>query len=175
MKKWQIILMACFVLLVAACTNKEQTEKPVEQQPNQEEQVTQQNDIDYELLLHLQYLPPEVGTSMTLVQEEKLYNSWAEIFQFETIPEINFEKEEVLFITYYSNGCGAEFESLQQEEQTLIAKLNYPDGILKQQDISCTEIAIPHAFILKLPKTGATTGTLIDMNRTLIKQESLAP
>lgn len=175
MKKWQMILLACFVLLVAACTNKEQTEQPVEQQPNEEEQVKEQSDIDYELLLHLQYLPPEVGTTMTLVQEEKLYHSWAEIFQFETIPEINFEKEEVLFITYYSNGCGADFESLQKEEQTLIAKLNYPEGIRKQQDISCTEIALPHAFILKLPKTGATTGTLIDMNRTLIEQEPLTP
>lgn len=162
LKSFYVLISILLVTFLVGCTDKEKEPIKDEETSPPIEQPEDPNKLNYELLMHLEFIPPEVGTSMTLIQDEKLYQSWAEIFQFEDTPVIDFATEEVLFITEYSNGCGLVFDSLTQQEDTLYAKLDFPEEIRTQEENECTEIAKPHSFVIKLKKTGATKGTLED-------------
>lgn len=168
------------IMLLAACNTKEQTDSsnPVD---NGQENVndsnadgeTNANSVSYELLHELDSIPPEVGTSISVVQDEKLYLVWAEIFEFDSVPNIDFETEEVLFVTAYSDGCGREFEYVEKEGDTLIVKLNYPKNIRGQKEIICTEIALPKTYVVKMEHTNTTQGQLIDVNRMIYEEKSI--
>ena len=176
MKKWRVFLAVFLVLFLAACNNDEKlVSEPNQIEPaeNQPAEVSEHTDIHHELLFQLEFLPHEIGTSMSVIQDENLYNTWAEIFQFETVPKINFTTEEVLFVTTYSNGCGLVFENVTMEGDTLLVKLNYPEDIRSREEIVCTEIAIPQTFVVKMEKTGATKGTLMQANHILLEGESI--
>lgn len=179
MKKVFLYCLLLFALLIAACTYKEDSTNadPVDTTPKETEPVKnnpiEKNGIKHELLFHLEYLPPEVGTTISVIQDDTLYQSWAEIFQFDSVPVIDFDKEEVLFVTTYANSCGLIFENVTLQEDTLMVKLNFPKHIRDKGDIACNDIAIPQAFVVKMEKTGAVYGTLMDANRILIEKDSV--
>lgn len=156
-------------MLLAACNTGDQ---PGNSGENSGEDAAEDN-IDYKLLHQLNYMPPEVGSSISIVQDEKLYLTWAEIFKFDTVPAIDFETEEVLFVTAYSDGCGRVLEHVKKEEETLIVKLNYPENIRKEKEIVCTEIALPNTYVVKMKKTNTTKGQLIDIQRTIHEDDAI--
>lgn len=157
-------------MLLAGCNTNEQSNPPNSVDENDE---TNEHTVSYELLHELNAIPPEVGTSISIVQDEKLYRVWADIFEFPAIPAIDFETDEVLFVTAYSDGCGRVLEDVEKEGETLIVKLNYPENIRDQQDIVCTEIAMPKTYVVKMSKTGATQGQLIDINRMIYEEKTI--
>lgn len=164
MKNW-LPYMFILIMLLGACNSGEQTGNLGEN--------SGEDNIDYKLLHQLNYMPPEIGSSISIVQDEKLYLTWAEIFEFDTVHAIDFETEEVLFITAYSDGCGRVFESVKKEGETLIVKLNYPEDIRKEKDIVCTEIALPNTYVIKMEKTNTTKGKLIDIQRTIYEDNAI--
>ncbi|MFL0582051.1 dehydrogenase [Solibacillus silvestris] len=167
MKKcFSCMLVMGLIFLLAACNTKEQATSSNSTDPVQEE-----NQVEYELLFHLDSIPPEVGTSISIVQDEKLYTTWADIFGFESIPPIDFETEEVLFVTGYSDGCGREIEKIEKDGDTLVITLNYPEDI-REKDIACTDIALDNTYVVKMKKTDTTKGKLIDINRTTYEEDS---
>lgn len=167
MKKcFSCMLVMGLIFLLAACNTKEQATSSNSTDPVQEE-----NQVEYELLFHLDSIPPEVGTSISIVQDEKLYTTWADIFGFESIPPIDFETEEVLFVTGYSDGCGREIEKIEKDGDTLVITLNYPENI-REKDIACTDIALDNTYVVKMKKTDTTKGKLIDINRTTYEEDS---
>jgi len=153
------------IFLLAACNTKEQATSSNSTDPVQEE-----NQVEYELLFQLDSIPPEVGTSISIVQDEKLYTTWADIFGFESIPPIDFETEEVLFVTGYSDGCGREIEKIEKDGDTLVITLNYPENI-REKDIACTDIALDNTYVVKMKKSNTTKGKLIDINRTTYEED----
>lgn len=162
MKSLYVLLSLLLGTFLVGCTEYqkepviyEEISLPIKQPPDT-------NELNYEVLMHMEFIPHEVGTSMTLIQDEKLYQSWAEIYQFEETPHIDFATEEVLFVTEYSNGCGLVFDSLTQQKDTLHVKLDFPEEIRTQKTIACDDIAIPNSFVIKLKKIGVTKGTLED-------------
>lgn len=168
MKKcFSCMLVMGLIFLLAACNTKEQATSSNSTDPVQEE-----NQVEYELLFHLDSIPPEVGTSISIVQDEKLYTTWADIFGFESIPPIDFETEEVLFVTGYSDGCGREIEKIEKDVDTLVITLNYPEDIRGEKDIACTDIALDNTYVVKMKKTDTTKGKLIDINRTTYEEDS---
>ena len=170
MKKW-LPYMFALILLLAACNTGEQTGNSDEN--SGEEEIENEDSIHYELLHHLDFMPPEVGSSISIVQDEKLYLTWAEIFEFDTVPDIDFETEEVLFVTAYSDGCGRVLESVKKEGETLIVKLNFPENIRSGKEIVCTEIALGNTYVVKMEKTNTTKGKLIDINRTILEDDAI--
>ena len=167
MKKcFSCMLVMGLIFLLTACNTKEQATSSNSTDPVQEE-----NQVEYELLFHLDSIPPEVGTSISIVQDEKLYTTWADIFGFETIPPIDFESEEVLFVTGYSDGCGREIEKIEKDGDTLVITLNYPEDI-REKDIACTDIALDNTYVVKMKKIDTTKGKLIDINRTTYEEDS---
>lgn len=160
------MLVMGLIFLLAACNTKEQATSSNSTDPVQEE-----NQVEYELLFQLDSIPPEVGTSISIVQDEKLYTTWADIFGFESIPPIDFETEEVLFVTGYSDGCGRELEKIEKDGDTLVITLNYPEDI-REKDIACTDIALDNTYVIKMKKTETTKGKLIDINRTTYEEDS---
>ncbi|MEK4079916.1 dehydrogenase [Solibacillus sp. FSL K6-1126] len=167
MKKcFSCMLVMGLIFLLAACNTKDQ-----ETSSNSTDPVQEENQVEYELLFQLDSIPPEVGTSISIVQDEKLYTTWADIFGFESIPPIDFETEEVLFVTGYSDGCGREIEKIEKDGDTLVITLNYPENI-REKDIACTEIAIDNTYVVKMKKTNTTKGKLIDINRTTYEEDS---
>lgn len=162
MKGLYVLISILLGAFLVGCTEKEKAPVKDEETSSPIEQSEDSNKLNYELLMHLEFIPHEVGSSMTLIQDEKLYQSWAEIFQLVDTPVIDFATEEVLFITEYSNGCGLVLDSLTQQEDTLYAKLDFPEEIRTQETKACEDIAKPHSFVIKLKKTGATKGTLED-------------
>lgn len=167
MKKcFSCMLVMGLIFLLAACNTKEQATSSNSTDPVQEE-----NQVEYELLFQLDSIPPEVGTSISIVQDEKLYTTWADIFGFESIPPIDFETEEVLFVTGYSDGCGREIEKIEKDGDTLVITLNYPENI-REKDIACTDIALDNTYVVKMKKTNTTKGKLIDINRTTYEEDS---
>lgn len=171
MKKWiSYMLFVGMILLLAACNTKENETSTDSTEPVQEE--NNENKVGYELLFHLDSIPPEVGTSISIVQDEKLYTAWADIFGFESVPSVDFETEEVLFVTGYSDGCGREIEKIEKDGDTLVITLNYPEDIRSEKDIACTEIALDNTYVVKMKKTDTTKGKLIDLNRTTYEEDS---
>ncbi|OBW59417.1 dehydrogenase [Solibacillus silvestris] len=167
MKKcFSCMLVMGLIFLLAACNTKEQATSSNSNDPVQEE-----NQVEYELLFQLDSIPPEVGTSISIVQDEKLYTTWADIFGFESIPPIDFETEEVLFVTGYSDGCGREIEKIEKDGNTLVITLNYPENI-REKDIACTDIALDNTYVVKMKKSNTTKGKLIDINRTTYEEDS---
>lgn len=167
MKKcFSCMLVMGLIFLLAACNTKEQATSSNSNDPVQEE-----NQVEYELLFQLDSIPPEVGTSISIVQDEKLYTTWADIFGFESIPPIDFETEEVLFVTGYSDGCGRELEKIEKDGNTLVITLNYPENI-REKDIACTDIALDNTYVVKMKKSNTTKGKLIDINRTTYEEDS---
>ncbi|BAK16840.1 dehydrogenase with different specificities [Solibacillus silvestris StLB046] len=167
MKKcFSCMLVMGLIFLLAACNTKEQATSSNSTDPVQEE-----NQVEYELLFQLDSIPPEVGTSISIVQDEKLYTTWADIFGFESIPPIDFETEEVLFVTGYSDGCGREIEKIEKDGDTLVITLNYPENI-REKDIACTDIALDNTYVVKMKKSNTTKGKLIDINRTTYEEDS---
>lgn len=160
------MLVMGLIFLLAACNTKEQATSSNSTNPVQEE-----NQVEYELLFQLDSIPPEVGTSISIVQDEKLYTTWADIFGFESIPPIDFETEEVLFVTGYSDGCGREIEKIEKDGDTLVITLNYPENI-REKDIACTDIALDNTYVVKMKKSNTTKGKLIDINRTTYEEDS---
>lgn len=160
------MLVMGLIFLLAACNTKEQATSSNSTDPVQEE-----NQVEYELLFQLDSIPPEVGTSISIVQDEKLYTTWADIFGFESIPPIDFETEEVLFVTGYSDGCGREIEKIEKDGDTLVITLNYPENI-REKDIACTDIALDNTYVVKMKKSNTTKGKLIDINRTTYEEDS---
>lgn len=160
------MLVMGLIFLLAACNTKDQATSSNSTDPVQEE-----NQVEYELLFQLDSIPPEVGTSISIVQDEKLYTTWADIFGFESIPPIDFETEEVLFVTGYSDGCGREIEKIEKDGNTLVIILNYPEDI-REKDIACTDIALDNTYVIKMKKTETTKGKLIDINRTTYEEDS---
>lgn len=175
MKRMLLMFFVAAVASLAACNDIKQDKPVVDDVLQEVNEPTNENRVDYELLLHLDFMPHEVGNSMTLVQDEALYQSWAEIFRFETIPPVDFATEEVLFVTAYSNGCGLVMDTLTQQQDTLIVALNFPENLRGNKEIVCTEIALQNTYVIKMPKTGATKGTLTDPNTVLLEQESILP
>lgn len=169
MKRSLMLFLVMIVATLTACNETNQLEDDPSKKPVNE------NALDYELLLHLDFMPPEVGNTMTLVSEEALYQSWAEIFQFDTIPDIDFETEEVLFVTAYSNGCGLVMDTVTQEADALFVTLNYPEELRNNKELVCTEIALANTYVLKMPKTGATKGTLTSPGTVLLENVSILP
>ena len=175
--KMNKILMLCgllLLLLISACSQNgvdQSQSSPV--QPIDEGEQETENELTYELLMQLDFLPHEVGTTISLVQDERLYHSWAEIFEFNSIPPIDFTKEELLFITTYTDGCGRVLESVKKENDQLVAQLHYPEDLRNKKEIVCTEIAMPVTYVVKLEKSGLTHGTLKDGNHTLLENELL--
>lgn len=166
MKKcFSCMLVMGLIFLLAACNTKEQATSSNSTDPVQEE-----NQVEYELLFQLDSIPPEVGTSISIVQDEKLYTTWADIFGFESIPPIDFETEEVLFVTGYSDGCGRELEKIEKDGDTLVITLNYPENI-REKDIACTDIALDNTYVVKMKKSNTTKGKLIDINRTTYEED----
>lgn len=166
MKKcFSCMLVMGLIFLLAACNTKEQATSSNSTDPVQEE-----NQVEYELLFQLDSIPPEVGTSISIVQDEKLYTTWADIFGFESIPPIDFETEEVLFVTGYSDGCGRELEKIEKDGDTLVITLNYPEDI-REKDIACTDIALDNTYVVKMKKSNTTKGKLIDINRTTYEED----
>lgn len=153
------------IFLLAACNTKEHATSS-----NSTDPVREENQVEYELLFHLDSIPPEVGTSISIVQDEKLYTTWADIFGFESIPPIDFETEEVLFVTGYSDGCGREIEKIEKDGDTLVITLNYPENI-REKDIACTDIALDNTYVVKMKKSNTTKGKLIDINRTTYEED----
>lgn len=153
------------IFLLAACNTKDQ-----ETSSNSTDPVQEENQVEYELLFQLDSIPPEVGTSISIVQDEKLYTTWADIFGFESIPPIDFETEEVLFVTGYSDGCGREIEKIEKDGDTLVITLNYPENI-REKDIACTDIALDNTYVVKMKKSNTTKGKLIDINRTTYEED----
>ncbi|MGN7476229.1 dehydrogenase [Solibacillus silvestris] len=151
--------------------DQEQTDN--KENENDDQGGTKSNEVQYELLFQLDSIPPEVGTSISIVQDEKLYTAWAEIFGFDSVPAIDFETEEALFVTAYSDGCGRELEYIDKEEETLIIKLNYHENIRKKDEIACTDIALPNTYVVKMEKTDTKQGKLIDINRTSYEDDSI--
>ena len=176
MKKGWLLSCLLFILLVGGCSQNggEENGIPNEHQTT-DETATQQseNEVAYELLMQLDFMPHEVGTTISLIQDKQLYNIWAELFQFKSVPTIDFTTEEVLFITTYSDGCGRVLDRITKENDQLIVQLHYPKDIRNKKEIVCTEIALPKTFVVKLEKSGLTHGTLIDVNRTLLENELL--
>ena len=170
MKKW-LPYMFVLILLLAACNTGKQTGNSDEN--SGEEAIENEDSIHYELLHHLDFMPPEAGSSISIVQDEKLYLTWAEIFEFDTVPDIDFETEEVLFVTAYSDGCGRVLESVKKEGETLIVKLNFPENIRSGKEIVCTEIALGNTYVVKMEKTNTTKGKLIDINRTIFEDDAI--
>lgn len=171
MKIWlRYMLVMGLIFLLAACNTKEEASSSDTPEPAQEEK--DENKVEYELLFHLDSIPPEVGTNISIVQNEKLYTTWADIFRFEPIPPIDFETEEVLFVTGYSDGCGREVEKIEKDGDMLVITLNYPKDIRGEKDIACTEIALDNTYVIKMKKTGTTKGKLIDINRTTYEEDS---
>ena len=175
-------MIIALLMLLAACNTNEQTNpsNPVDDDQVENTKTdsntgveTNENTVSYELLHELDAIPPEVGTSISVVQDEKLYLVWAEIFEFASVPAIDFETEEVLFVTAYSDGCGREFEYVEKEGETLIVKLNYPENIRDQENIACTEIALPKTYVVKMDITNTTQGQLIDINRMIYEENSI--
>lgn len=167
MKKcFSCMLVMGLIFLLAACNTKEQATSS-----NSTDPVEEENQVEYELLFQLDSIPPEVGTSISIVQDEKLYTTWADIFGFESIPPIDFETEEVLFVTGYSDGCGRELEKIEKDGNTLVITLNYPEDI-REKDIACTDIALDNTYVIKMKKTETTKGKLIDINRTTYEEDS---
>ncbi|WP_274307169.1 dehydrogenase [Solibacillus daqui] len=162
MKNYFLLLSILLGTFLVGCTEKQKEPDTDEDVSSPIEQPIDINELNYELLMHLEFIPHEVGTSMTLIQDEKLYQSWAEIFHFDETPVIDFATEEVLFVTEYSNGCGLVFDTLTQKEDTLHVKLNFPEEIRTQKSIACNDIAMPNSYVIKLKKTNATKGTLED-------------
>lgn len=163
-------MMVVLLMLLAACNLNQETDSSTRVDDEGESTGT---NVHYKILLQLDSIPPEVGTSISVVQDEKLYFVWAEIFEFPAIPTIDFETEEVLFVTAYSDGCGRALEYVSKERETLIVKLNYPDNIRDQQDIDCTEIALPKTYVVKMDKTNTTKGQLIDINRMIYEEKNI--
>ena len=170
MKKW-LPYMFVLIMLLAACNTSEQTGNSGGN--SGEDAIENEDSIHYELLHHLDFMPPEVGSSISIVQDEKLYLKWAEIFEFDTVPDIDFETEEVLFVTAYSDGCGRVLEHVKKEEETLIVKLNFPENIRSGKEIVCTEIALGNTYVVKMEKTNTTKGKLIDINRTILEDDAI--
>ncbi|MFY0742526.1 dehydrogenase [Solibacillus silvestris] len=167
MKKcFSCMLVMGLIFLLAACNTKEQATSS-----NSTDPVEEENQVEYELLFQLDSIPPEVGTSISIVQDEKLYTTWADIFGFESIPPIDFETEEVLFVTGYSDGCGRELEKIEKDGNTLVITLNYPEDI-REKDIACTDIALDNTYVVKMKKSNTTKGKLIDINRTTYEEDS---
>ncbi|AMO85262.1 hypothetical protein B857_02466 [Solibacillus isronensis B3W22] len=167
MKKcFSCMLVMGLIFLLAACNTKEQATSS-----NSTDPVEEENQVEFELLFQLDSIPPEVGTSISIVQDEKLYTTWADIFGFESIPPIDFETEEVLFVTGYSDGCGRELEKIEKDGNTLVITLNYPEDI-REKDIACTDIALDNTYVIKMKKTETTKGKLIDINRTTYEEDS---
>ena len=171
MKNW-LPSMFLLIMLLGACNSSDQTDNPGGNSGEDMGEATEGN-IDYELLHHLDFMPPEVGTSISIVQDEKLYLTWAEIFEFDTIPNIDFETEEVLFVTAYSDGCGRVFEHVKKEGETLIVKINFPENIRNEKEIECTSIALPNTYVVKMEKTNTTKGKVIDINRTIHEDDAI--
>lgn len=179
MRNSLLISMMFFLILLTACTEQEQSTDfapdktdPVGNQSSMDDS-SQQSTIQHELLFQLAFVPHEMGTSISVIQDEQLYESWAEIFRFETVPTIDFEKEEVLFVTTYTDGCGRVLENVKKEGNQLMVQLNYPEGIRNKKQFACTEMAVPVTFIVKMDKTGLTQGTLKDVNHTLLENQLL--
>jgi hypothetical protein len=181
MKNCWLICSFLFVLFVSGCTNNEekQSTTPEEQQPSIEQPSANEpvqpnvNNLSFELLMQLDFIPHEAGTTISLIQDERLYHSWAEIFQFPSVPTIDFTTEEVLFITMYSDGCGRVLDNITKEKDQLVVQLQYPDDLRNQKEIVCTEIAKPITFVVKLEKTNLTHGTLKDVHHLLLENELL--
>lgn len=95
MKRIFMLFLIMMIASLTACNDTNQGKDDPSKTPVNE------NELDYELLMHLDFIPHELGNTMTLVSEEVLYQKWAEIFKFETIPAIDFANEEVLFVTAY--------------------------------------------------------------------------
>lgn len=176
MKNGLLLSLLFITLLLTACTQTDSSkqtiadeETPTEQQPSNVLTQNSENNLNYELLMQLDFMPHEVGTTISLIQDEHLYNLWAELFQFKTIPVIDFTKEDVLFITTYTDGCGRVLGSITKDHQQLVAQLQYPENLRNKKEIVCTEIAIPVTFVVKLEKSGLIHGTLKDMNRILLE------
>lgn len=170
MKKWFGYMLVGLIFLLAACNSNEKETLSDSTEPVQEENNA--NKVEYELLFHLGTIPPEVGTSISIVQDEKLYAAWADIFGFETVPAVDFETEEVLFVTGYSDGCGREIEQIEKVTDTLVITLNYPEDIRNEKEIACTEIAQDNTYVVKMKKTNTTKGKLIDISRTTYEEDS---
>ena len=171
MKRWiSYMLVVGIILLLTACNTKEKETSSDLTEPVKE--VNDENKVEYELLFHLDSIPPEVGTSISIVQDEKLYTTWADIFGFDSVPSVDFETEEVLFVTGYSDGCGREIEKIEKDGDTLVITLNYPEDIRSEKDIACTEIALDNTYVVKMKKTDTTKGKLIDINRITYEEDS---
>ena len=164
------MLVVGIILLLTACNTKEKETSFVSTEPVKE--VNDENKVEYELLFHLDSIPPEVGTSISIVQDEKLYTTWSDIFGFDSVPSVDFETEEVLFVTGYSDGCGREIEKIEKDGDTLVITLNYPEDIRSEKDIACTEIALDNTYVVKMKKTDTTKGKLIDINRITYEEDS---
>lgn len=178
MKKIWMLISLLLLLLFGACSQNEVDQSTTPdgqaQQSSTEQPIKEpENELPFELLMQLDFLPHEVGTTISLIQNEQLYNAWADIFEFKSIPTIDFSNEEVLFITTYTDGCGRVLDSIKNENGQLVAKLDYPEHLKKQKEIVCTEIAMPVTFVVKLDKSGLTHGTLKDGNHTLLENELL--
>ena len=169
MKKYIPVMLVGLIFLLAACNTKEQATLPDSTDNGQ--QGNAGNKVEYELLFRLDSIPPEVGTSISIVQDEKLYIAWADIFGFESVPPVDFETEEVLFVTGYSDGCGRVIEKIEKDGETLDITLNYPEDI-REKDIACTHIALDNTYVVKMKKTDTTKGRLIDINRTTFEEDS---
>ena len=171
MKRWiSYMLVVGIILLLTACSTKEKETSSDSTEPVKE--VNDENKVEYELLFHLDSIPPEVGTSISIVQDEKLYTTWSDIFGFDSVPSVDFETEEVLFVTGYSDGCGREIEKIEKDGDTLVITLNYPEDIRSEKDIACTEIALDNTYVVKMKKTDTTKGKLIDINQTTYEEDS---
>lgn len=171
-------IMFAFVLLTACTDQEHHTDLIPDKADSIEEHssieyTSQQSNIKHELLFQLAFVPHEVGTSISVIQDKQLYEAWAEIFQFKSVPTIDFEKQEVLFVTTYTDGCGRNLESLTREGNQLMVQLNYPKYIRNKKQIVCTEMAVPVTFVVKMDKTGLTHGTLQDVNNTVLENQLL--
>ncbi|MEK4628397.1 dehydrogenase [Solibacillus sp. FSL R7-0682] len=173
--KYSIIISTLLLSIVLfACTDDKQSveDKSVLDNPTNQE-LPSGTQIEHELLFNLNFIPHEVGTSLSLIQDPQLYETWADIFQFPSVPEVDFKTEEVLFVTTYADSCDRIFEEVTKEGDTLLVKINYPKALQQIAQIACNELAVPKTFVVKMKKTGLTYGTLIEVNRVLLEKQSI--
>lgn len=183
MRKTFVVSTLFATLLLAACeTNdddnntpdKPTVENPATENkptPNTDSAVTQPDEqLQYYLVAKVDANPPEIGTYASMLDNEELYHSWLDIYQFTPEPPIDLTTQNALFISAEGDGCGLTLDALRIEKDTLVATL-------KKEDASptCTKEIKPQSMLVAVDKLDDSVQfiTLKNGEELLIEKDQL--
>lgn len=121
-------------------------------------------EVPWKLFEEKKYLPIylEAQNSAILIKNEQDYAYYNDMFQFQTMLEVDFANSNLLIVTFNTNSCGLEAEKFIQKNGELQITLNLPVNLKSENFIACDDLSVPNAQMYLIGKVDVQYVKLIN-------------